>query len=704
MPRPRVHALLLLLAACPPPAADDTGGPADTGTTIVPPAGTSTDTPPTTLTVDDATTGISELTDTPPATTTTTATTAPPDTTAPSDTTTTGAPDTTTTTTTTGDDTTTDTDDTTTGGPIVGMFDCCEPGCTYTLAQGHPYSFEGELVGDRLVTHDDARAVLWDRVSGQPIFVEPGPIYAADLAGDLLAIRKPDGLHWFSALDGALLGAAPSVGANGVASDGSYVWLGSPTELTVRTPDGVVLWTEPGNYSSVYAHGIAGKLHVRSPTPGIILAIDLDAGTSELIPHDGDLGGWFLDGSLRFHTHEGQAFRLYEPDGALIGQGLGSVYIAAYDHVHAGTGVREITNPGAIVHPIPAAKWQDHTAIWTEDDQLVVLGPSGIETSPLPIPQFVYSIFTFTHDQGHWVLFGHEGAMLDDLDRQLSPGQLPFVDAARSGRVVAGSAFDRTYVWDVAPDCAVTATAEFPRLTHFHAVADDGDVMVSAGDSANFDSWGTYFRSLPGGEVIGHLPGGDFEIGMRISDDGSLFSRLSLYTHDVHTFPDFQPWFDLGDNHAWIYVSPDGQHAIATDPPAKSLAEKTYVYGAGGLESVLDGNARGFLDDGRLVIGHYEDVVCQPFLCQELDHTDIVALDGTVIQATPLPDMTYFERISDTEILALASSTPDVPARVLDAYTGEELWSAPSTLHTSAVGADFVARSDGGDLVLHRWR
>ncbi len=571
------------------------------------------------------------------------------------------------------------------------------------MLQGHPYLSDIRISGNRLLSHDHGtKSILWDRTSRAPIRVERG-WYFAELAGDLFYVADLDTMRLFDATDGTFLAEIEAGDSIGIASDGSYVWTGSPAGLMVSDRDGAELWFEPGNFSNTNALALPGVLRVASwaVSPDSALVIDIPQAVVVELPYSGQFGGWFADNG-RFFAIEGQAYRIYDADGTQLALGLGHPVYGAGGYFLLSDGIRAVDAPNDVLVAL-SPNWRTSSSAILELDaqpRLIELGAASLGESLVDLPtDFPHD---FAYDAGAWALSANDGVLVEHSGESYTLGRVVDLDGARSGRAAAATISARTHVWDVSDDCTVVASGELDRPSTTMTIADAGNVLASVYSTGG--DVGTRFLALPGGAELGAMPGGAVDSVVRLSDDGSTFARFSGQGPpwaSVHTFPAFATWaeFDVG---LPIYIAPGGEHAVAAEHDISVvIPERSYVVNEDGLSALLDGLAYGFLDDERLILGHYGSQPCPglPQLpCEVYIGADIVDLDGTLVQATALPEVVGFERISATELFV------DDPPRVFDAYSGELLWEGPPAELATAVGLNFVATSDGGELLLHRWR
>lgn len=186
--------------------------------------------------------------------------------------------------------------------------------------------------GDRILSVDQTgHWVLWDYASDMPLASADGstnpeystvdegvwPVKQIDMAGQTFVVAIPYGFEVRSNVDGHLVSVVPSAGLNQeyvgskhapwwqLASDGSYVCVGSDSRLTVYSLDGSVIASKPGDYSGANSFSAPGNVLVALGPAGqsVIETISVTDGTSTVSPpFSGTFNSWFLDGA-RFLTN-----------------------------------------------------------------------------------------------------------------------------------------------------------------------------------------------------------------------------------------------------------------------------------------------------------------------------------------------------------------------------------------------------------------
>lgn len=274
-------------------------------------------------------------------------------------------------------------------------------------------------------------------------------------------------------------------------------------------------------------------------------------------------------------------------------------------------------------------------------------------------------------------------------------------------------------VWDVVPGCTIERSTDIAINGGTMAISPDGSVLVDwmQDPTVWWNERGSHFRALPGGDELGfvgsnacsHCSADTWSM----SDDASLAVHLWYWTgypeSDTFTVPGGAVVVNLSSN-VPPAIAPNGLTVVVVVTDAPWGGFSTYeesastVYSGGVFTDVFDGVTWGFIDDARVLVSHYE---FQGGGCDNAgdcdDHlgTDIVELDGTVVQSTTLPDVRRFQRIGDTEILVSAP-----PLGCSTCIRIEQLWSLADggLVAAAAIRDDLVVTSDGLSLVVHRWR
>jgi hypothetical protein len=617
--------------------------------------------------------------------------------------------------------------ETDTGGSQVGTcVESCEAGCTDTLLWSHTGEVESHHSGTRIATRDDAgRLALWNADDLTRVATFLGAEWVA-LGGDLLAYDAGATVQLVSAINGAVLGSIADAPVRGVATDGSYAWTASGAALSVFEPDGTLRFAIAADYSDAVVLALPDALHVFAPgvSTDEVTRIDATLQTETTIGFDGEFDGWFAD-APSFWTRAGQAYRAYDEAGVelafeigvpIYGWGTRLVLVGQFGAAQ----VVDVADPETVLAAFPWSYRISGPAVLAADlDDM----PTIVRIDADPITSDVispvccvsdYDAWSFAFADDRWVVGGEDGSVADEAGRELTPGQIIYGAGSVSGRAGVADSNDLTHIWDVAADCSITAHEPFPRPSARFWIAGGGSMLAGHErwiGAAAFATPGMRLYSLPDGALVGASGQGissDTNIAGAISDDGGLFTRtwynLDVYFYHVMGFPSLEVLHsDFGD--IVPSLAPDSSHIVLSDGVAGPLDThvdaQSYVFDPEDLVATFEGVTRGFIDDDRVLVEHYtNDGNCMTpwWQCDELVLTEIVDLEGMVVQETVLPVIRELERISPTEILAVEYAT------IYDVYTGLALWEAPEGFTASVAGPDHVIITDGSVVQAVRWR
>lgn len=617
--------------------------------------------------------------------------------------------------------------DTDTGGNQIGeCAEACEPGCTDTLLWSHTGEVTTHHSGSRIATLDDAgRLALWNADDAARIMTATGVGWVA-LGGDTLVYDTGAMLQVVSATDGSALGSIGDGAARGVATDGDYVWTATGNALSVYEPDGTLRFAIADDYVGAMVLALPDALHVFAPNVANdeVVRIDAVSQAQSTIAFDGAFDGWFAD-APRFWTRSGQAYYAYDTDGTELAFEIGApihgwaTRLVLIDQFGSAE-VVDVSDPETVIADFLWSYRISGPAVlsvsFDEAPMLTRLDADPITSDAVApvccVTEFDPWSFAFADDR--WAIGGEDGSAADEQGRRLGSGQIDFSAGSVAGRVAAADAFDLTHVWDVAPDCTITEYPAFARPSSRFWIAGGGSMLAGAerwiGPSM-FLQAGMRVYSLPDGVILGASSQGlqsDQNVAGAISDDAGLFARtwrnMDLSFYSVYSFPALEAIHgDFSD--IVPALAPDSAHVVLSDGisgPADSYdGAQSYVYDPTDLVATFPGITRAFLDVDRLLVEHYtNDGQCgwPVWECDVHVGSEIVDLDGVVIQEADLPIIREIERISPTELLAIDHAT------IFDAYTGEALWQAPDGFTARVAGEDHVLVSDGAVVQVLRWR
>jgi hypothetical protein len=598
----------------------------------------------------------------------------------------------------------------------------CDPPCEIVLSEG--------LHGVSSIQHDRSRfaardwfgkLILRDAESLEVLLVEHDTVWA-ELTAGVLAVAYDDGSVILRASDDLeVLGETVTAAQRGLAIDGSYLWAAGPAGIDVLAVDGSPMWSMVGDFSAAQVLALPDSLHVFADgfDGENVLHVDLAGGITEQSALEGNFAGWFGD-LPRYWSQQGMAYRLYESDGTELAFGVGSIVHGWGDHLvlnGAVVHISDVATPllsglgGYVRRSGPAL------AIYGATSQIIVLDAMGPLQEAFPTaccsPPDSYG-WQFGWSPTGWVIGRSDGVVGDQLDRTMSMGPIERIDVAIGGRFTLLQPGSSTAVWDLTDDCRVEPVGEIDIPGGAHELSPDGSVIASGIQDPDFlehNSFQTLLHALPDGSEIGYFGNSGcshcFIQRWNMADDASLlgfnWDWTGAATSGVVEVPGGTELSGLMTN-VLPAIAPAGQNWVMTQagwgPGASYEDSVAYVYDGADFVDVFDGVAWGFIDDEHLLLSHYESAGDCQYAggCDTFLGTDIVELDGDVVQATTLPDVREFQRISATEIFVIE------PPRIFDVYTGELLWSIPDTDFAGAISSDLVVSTDGASLVVHRWR
>lgn len=606
------------------------------------------------------------------------------------------------------------------GPPASGCEAMCDPGCDEVLiASMQGLSTLWHTATARLALDEAGRAVLW-RVADDVVLDRVDGVVAADLAGDTLAlqqgvsvsIRDPD-------TAGQLATIGVGLGTWGLARDGGYVWVVDAVGLRLYDTDGTLRWQRPGDYDNAHVLALAGSIHVHAPALGVDLEhIDAVTEAVSTTTFQGTFGGWFYD-QPRHWTRQGDAYRLYESDGSQLAFAVGTPVHGYGDRLAVeGFFAVDVVDIADVTTPLLEISDEAISGVAiigngnSGDAQIVRLDDPALVPQPVTTSCCTDAIgnYRFGFADGRWFLSGNEGEVYDDDGDLLAPGTVEHVFGSPSGRVAASTNIGLTFGWEVTPACELSGLGSFERPRRPAMFSGDGQTLVSVRSFPQLSielydvaTWTVFDSALYGLGTSTH-------IGLDVSDAADVIGVSSFNTAAYNSLVYSYPSWDMWSAGSWTptpAVAPNGTLAVRGDSlhglNATFEGALSYLHDGTGLVGIFDGVARGFVDDDTLLVAHYEDDPSCPFApfnpgeCDVLVGVELVDAAGLVIAASPIPDPNRFQRVSSTEVLL-----PEPPA-IYDIYTGDLLWSgAPGPV--AAVGADHVAHTVGGDLVLTRWR
>ena len=604
--------------------------------------------------------------------------------------------------------------------------DCAAP-CDVVIDPGFDTFAELLAADGAMATRSTVGEVaVFDTTTLSLLYAEPAVAWM-DLGAGMLVTSDAAEVTVRSTADWAVTATIPAwAESGGIAVDGSYVWTASPLGLDVYGLDGSFLASTQGDYTGANALALTDALHVVTSvgTPNTVRHFDLATASLSYTAFSGHFGGWSAS-TPRYWSNDGLTHHVYAVDGTELFAGAGAAYHVWGDRLWGTDGVVDLGDPTTVLAKPTADVWRmsgpmvSTYGLETGLGQLVDLGAAFPDTSdfvpPLGIEQGKWH---FAVDGPRWVIGLADGTLVNDLGATATVAPVPAAPAigldvrgATGGFAVARSVHD-VEVWRVVGGCTATPIGNVTHEGGPWTVTGDGTVVL-AWEQGNPWERGTSAYAVAGAIDLGFFGTGAPELsyfrGWNVAAAANEFAQMWEKTTAFYAFAN-DPYEDMALWSAMTNVlpaiSPDGSTIVTTTFPGfgpgstwEDAVSTVRVHGV--VVASFDGVTRGLLDDDHMVVSRYEDpgALCQGSTgsCDLFLGSEIVGLDGVPIQATPLPDIGTFRRISDTEVFV------DDPPRIYDAYSGVELWSTPND-SASPIGPDRVVSLVNGDVVITRWR
>lgn len=191
---------------------------------------------------------------------------------------------------------------------------------------------------DRLLSLDqDKHFHLWDL--DKKVSLMHGTTLSSAALGGSRVVAQPLDFEVYDASDGRRVFSIPAADATSAAPavDGSYVWAASSTALSVFSPTGVKLFSVPGDYSRAAVFAASTEVRIARGGKGanVVERLTVPGGASTTsAPINGTFHAWFADGGYfltsgsgvaNVYTAAGSAKGVFLfPDGNAVG-GIGDL-------------------------------------------------------------------------------------------------------------------------------------------------------------------------------------------------------------------------------------------------------------------------------------------------------------------------------------------------------------------------------------------
>ncbi len=372
---------------------------------------------------------------------------------------------------------------------------------------------------------------LWNYASGAelasgdgftPGIPAPYSGFSIKMAGPTFVVESSNGLEVRAQSDGHLISMiAFYAGGNWwqLASDGTYICIGTNNGLLVYSTTGQLLASKTGDYSKAKAYTAPGQVLVALGPAGqsVIETVSTADGTSTFSPQfSGQFNTWFLD-SPRFLTNESTTVWVYS--NAAVQQAI--VVLPTVAHL-IGQG-NWISTYDLISHPLEIYPIGSQTASFTYVGSPAILPiPSGTTIAMFPSVSPGVSVIDLSgttptetdynppiaslsayaaSSASQWMVGNKYGVLLDgaspsNASRYFGLGAAWSIAGSSSNAAIA-TAIGKDLVYDTGLS-TVQETIDFPSGKL--ALSSDGSVLGALGNAVNF-------YSLPSENVISSHPG-----------------------------------------------------------------------------------------------------------------------------------------------------------------------------------------------------
>lgn len=304
-----------------------------------------------------------------------------------------------------------------------------------------------------------------------------------------------------------------------LASDGSYIVLGSATGLSVFSPTGQSLYSAAGNYAAANVFAAPGQILIALGPAGanVIQTVTIPGGISQTLPaFTGTFNEWFSDGS-HFQTTVGTSVYTYSsasvrvdltilPTAQELG-GEGNYFWAftgmgfsIYTVGASATPTLNVTTGGA-----PAVVSGTTIALGTQGDLLTIIDLAGAtpvaQTYTLPAP--VSGGVVAVSSPSDWFV-GASGLIFDGTSIATTPKYLDYGQAlslAGGGGYAAVATALGIVVINVETN---TIQVTIPFVSNNVQISASGTVLAAGGADGSGNALNTY--SLPSGSLIHSFP------------------------------------------------------------------------------------------------------------------------------------------------------------------------------------------------------
>lgn len=657
------------------------------------------------------------------------------------------------------------------------------PAQNVLLELGHATAIESLRFTSGSVLSDDVSGhwVLWNYSSGtilasgdgaQPYGAAPGQTCCGlfqrpiDMAGQTAVTSLANGLEVRAVSDGHLLSLISYPGLNvpvmndaeeqvpppiwwQLASDGSYICIGSKAGLFILSPTGQALASKTGDYSSANAFAAPGQVLIALGPAGanVIETVSTADGTSTVGPaFTGQFNSWFVDGN-RFLTNLQTTVWVYSNASVqqavvalptienLTGQGdwiwtfqsdLYPDYPITIYSIGSETPAQTY-NTSVISTVVPSGSTIGILNYGAGQASVIDLsGSTPIENDYNNIP-LAYLQSYAAASSSDWVIGNKNGALLDGASLSSIPRYFGYGAAwsiaGTTGTVAVSTAIGQILVFNPSgPALDETINFSSGQL----ALSSDGTVLGASAEAndAQYEPDRTLnFYSLPSGSVISSFPytyqsaaGTTDLLDFTLAASGTTIGRLTTVYQSPTITREVTPiagspviWsyssnsIAGGSSISWPYsytdpplLSPDGTlDAESSGQPSDSTT--TNIIQNGAVVTAVPGFAIGWIDNSRFLANQYQlDTTNGEYV---YNNALIYNSTGQQVATLPtLPQLMSFQTVSSDSIYNATNNA------IYSLTTGQSTWTGtfPST-GVGAVSGTYVVYGTGHSVVIESY-
>jgi hypothetical protein len=494
------------------------------------------------------------------------------------------------------------------------------------------------------------RWVLWGYASAGVIASGSG-VETRDTKG--IALAGPTAVVWdgtnatlYSTANGQMIAAVPAVCWYKLATDGSYVAVGSPSALTVYSSSGAQEFTQTGNYCAANVFAAPSQVQVALGAKGnnVIENLAVPAGTSTVsLSFNGTFNSWFTDGQrflsavsttiLAYSVNAVQQGIMSLPAGAAVVAGQGnwisvlssnqlSIYAvgsstpaqtfnAAGEEVPSGL---ELAFINEYSQQLSVIDLSGATPVKTDYTLPAPLYPVNAIPPSFPTPFAASSASTWLLACNNSVIF--DGGSISTTPRTLNYGAALSIVASGNTAAVATES-GQILVFDLTVPKTIGNISFYANKL---AITSDGSVLAAADLDVTAQPDTTLnFYSLPAmtltASQVWNSNSPPFLEDFSLSASGTEVGLLMI--PGVNVAGDAELMHPDGSSNVILQqgaqlaplLSPDGTLAAVTSPLPWILGASlptTNVYQNGTLSSAESGLAEGWIDDNDLLVANFQ--------------------------------------------------------------------------------------------------